>query len=71
MQTKDLTIEYAVTFKSNRGNFNHQPITTLVNNTGLTGDDFISLYRIRRSPFALSADDAIGHQVAIGVPQTS
>ena len=35
MQTKDLTIEYAVTFKSNRGNFNHQPITTLVNNTGL------------------------------------
>ena len=71
MQTKDLTIEYAVTFKSNRGNFNHQPITTLVNNTGLTGDDFISLYRIRRSPFALSADDAIGHQVAIGVPQPS
>ena len=31
-----------VAFKSNKGNFDHQPIFTLTNNPGLTGDDFIS-----------------------------
>ena len=49
METKNLTIEYSVAFKSNRGNFDKQPIITMINNPGLTGDDFISLYRIRRS----------------------
>ena len=49
MQTKDMTVEYSVRFQSNKGNFNHQPVFTMINNEGLTGDDFISLYRIRRS----------------------
>ena len=68
METKDLVIESTVAFKSNRGNFNHQPVFTLTNNPGLTGDDFISLYRIRRSTLpsqsltgaAISADGRIG-----------
>ena len=49
MEIKDLTIEYSVEFKSNRGNFNVQPIFTLTKDQGLTGDDFISLYRIRKT----------------------
>ena len=57
-----------VAFKSNRGNFDHQPIFTLTNNPGLTGDDFISLYRIRRSTLpsqgltgaGITADGRIG-----------
>ena len=49
MQTQDFTVEYSVRFKSNKGNFNHQPVFNIINNGGLTGDDFISLYRIRRS----------------------
>ena len=49
MEIKDLTIEYTTEFKSNRGNFDKQPIFTLVKDAGLTGDDFIALYRIRQS----------------------
>ena len=68
METKDLVIEATVAFKSNKGNFDHQPVFTLTNNPGLTGDDFISLYRIRRSTLpsqglsgtAISADGRIG-----------
>tara|TARA_R100000808_G_scaffold24943_1_gene59687 strand:+ start:403 stop:1836 length:1434 start_codon:yes stop_codon:yes gene_type:complete len=68
METKDLVIEATVAFKSNKGNFDHQPVFTLTNNPGLTGDDFISLYRIRRSTLpsqglsgtAVSADGRIG-----------
>lgn len=68
METKNLTIESMVAFKSNRGNFDHQPIFTLTNNPGLTGDDFISLYRIRRSTLpsqgltgaGITADGRIG-----------
>ena len=68
METKNLTIEASVAFKSNRGNFDHQPVFTLTNNPGLTGDDFISIYRIRRSTLpsqsltgaAISADGRIG-----------
>ena len=68
METKDLVIEATVAFKSNKGNFDHQPVFTLTKNPGLTGDDFISLYRIRRSTLpsqglsgtAISADGRIG-----------
>jgi len=68
METKNLTIESMVAFKSNKGNFDHQPIFTLTNNPGLTGDDFISLYRIRRSTLpsqgltgaGITADGRIG-----------
>ena len=68
METKDLVIESTVAFKSNKGNFDHQPVFTLTNNPGLTGDDFISLYRIRRSTLpsqsltgaAITADGRIG-----------
>ena len=75
METKDLVIEATVAFKSNKGNFDHQPVFTLTNNPGLTGDDFISLYRIRRSTLpsqglsgtAISADGRIG--LTIGISQ--
>ena len=68
MVTKELVIAATVAFKSNKGNFDHQPVFTLTNNPGLTGDDFISLYRIRRSTLpsqglsgtAISADGRIG-----------
>ena len=43
MEIKNLTIEYSVEFKSNRGNFNVQPVFTLTKDQGLTADDFISL----------------------------
>ena len=67
MQTQDFTVEYSVRFTSNKGNFNHQPVFNMINNGGLTGDDFISLYRIRRSTLpsqglsgtAISADGRI------------
>ena len=49
MEIRDLTVEYTVEFKSNRGNFNVQPVFTLTKDQGLTGDDFISLYRIRKT----------------------
>ena len=49
MEIKNLTIEYSVEFKSNRGNFNVQPVFTLTKDQGLTADDFISLYRIRKT----------------------
>ena len=48
MQTKDVTIQHTLTFLSNKSNFSKQPIFLLANNMGLTGDDFIALYRITR-----------------------
>ena len=35
-------------YVSNKSNFSKQPIFLLANNMGLTGDDFIALYRITR-----------------------
>lgn len=49
MQVNNINLEYRVDFKSNAGNFDKQPIFNLVRDVGLTGNDFISLYRIRRS----------------------
>ena len=37
-----------ITGSSNKSNFSKQPIFLLANNMGLTGDDFIALYRITR-----------------------
>ena len=48
MQTKDFTVQHTLTFLSNKSNFSKQPIFLLTNNMGLTGDDFIALYRITR-----------------------
>ena len=48
MQTKDFTVQHTLTFLSNKSNFSKQPIFLLANNMGLTGDDFIALYRITR-----------------------
>ena len=39
MEIRDLTVEYTVEFKSNRGNFNVQPVFTLTKDQGLTGDE--------------------------------
>ena len=48
MQTKDFTTQHTLRFLSNKTNFSKQPIFLLTNNMGLTGDDFIALYRITR-----------------------
>ena len=48
MITKDFTVQHTITFLSNKSNFSKQPIFLLANNMGLTGDDFIALYRITR-----------------------
>ena len=49
MDINNINLEYSILFKSNNGNFDHQPIFNLVRGVGLTGDDFISLYRLRRA----------------------
>ena len=48
MQTKDFTTQHTLRFLSNKTNFSKQPLFLLTNNMGLTGDDFIALYRITR-----------------------
>ena len=48
MQAKDFTTQHTLTFLSNKSNFSKQTIFLLANNMGLTGDDFIALYRITR-----------------------
>ena len=48
MQTKDFTTQHTVRYLSNKNNFSKQPLFLLTNNMGLTGDDFIAVYRITR-----------------------
>ena len=48
MQTKDFTTQHTVRYLSNKNNFSKQPLFVLANNMGLTGDDFITLYRETR-----------------------
>ena len=48
MEAKTFTVQHTLTFLSNKSNFSKQPIFLLANNMGLTGDDFIALYRITR-----------------------
>ena len=48
MQTKDFTTQHTVRYLSNKNNFSKQPLFDLTNNMGLTGDDFIAVYRITR-----------------------
>ena len=48
MQTKNFATQHTLSFLSNKSNFSKQPIFLLTNNMGLTGDDFIALYRITR-----------------------
>ena len=48
MQTKDFTVQHTMSFLSNKSDFSKQPLFLLTNNMGLTGDDFIALYRITR-----------------------
>ena len=48
MQTKDFTTQHTVRYLSNKSNFSKQPLFVLTNNMGLTGDDFIAVYRITR-----------------------
>ena len=48
MQTKDFTTQHTVRYLSNKNNFSKQPLFLLANNMGLTGDDFIAVYRITR-----------------------
>jgi len=48
MQTKNFTTQHTVRYLSNKTNFSKQPLFLLANNMGLTGDDFIAVYRITR-----------------------
>ena len=48
MQAKDFTVQHTLTFLSNKSNFTKQPIFLLAKDMGLTGDDFIALYRVTR-----------------------
>ena len=72
MQTQQITIEHSLEFKSNKGNFYHQPIFFLGKDQGLTGNKFISLHRIRRSTLedatitAANSNDAALISVTIG-----
>ena len=48
METKNFTTQHTVRYLSNKTNFSKQPLFLLTNNMGLTGDDFIAVYRITR-----------------------
>jgi len=48
MQTKDFTVQHTARFLSNKTNFSKQPLFVMTSNLGLTGDDFIAVYRITR-----------------------
>ena len=48
MRTEDFTVQHTMRFLSNKSDFSKQPICLLTNNMGLTGNDFIALYRITR-----------------------
>ena len=48
MQTQNFTVQHTARFLSNKTNFSKQPLFVLTNNLGLTGDDFIAVYRITR-----------------------
>ena len=48
MQTRDFTVQHTARFLSNKTNFSKQPLFVMTNNLGLTGDDFIAVYRITR-----------------------
>ena len=48
MRTEDFTVQHTMRFLSNKSNFSKQPLFLITNNMGLTGDDFIALYRITR-----------------------
>lgn len=45
MDTKNFIVENKIKFLTNKSDYPHQPVFTLVNNNSLTGNDFISLYR--------------------------
>ncbi len=72
MQTQQISIQHSLEFKSNKGNFYHQPIFFLGKDQGLTGNRFISLHRIRRSTredatiTAANSNDAALISVTIG-----
>ena len=60
MQTENVTIEHSLEFKSNKGNFDKQPIFFLGQDQGLTGNRFVSVYRIRRSTEEDASITAVG-----------
>ena len=48
MKIDNLALQHIVRFTGNKSDFTKQPVYLLANNLGLTGDDFIALYRITR-----------------------
>ena len=48
MKVDNLALQHIVRFTGNKSDFTKQPIFLMSNNIGLTGDDFIALYRITR-----------------------
>lgn len=49
MKSDKFIIENKVNFLTNKSDYPHQPIYTLLNNLALTGNNFLSLIRLRRS----------------------
>jgi len=62
MQTQNFTVQHTARFLSNKTNFSKQPLFVLTNNLGLTGDDFIAVYRITRGH---SLDSTLRESAAI------
>ena len=48
MKVDNLALQHIVRFTGNKSDFTKQPVFLMTNNLGLTGDDFIALYRITR-----------------------
>lgn len=49
MESKSFAIENKVKFLTNKSDYPHQPIYSLLNNLAITGNNFMSLIRLRRS----------------------
>ena len=48
MKVENLALQHVIRFTGNKSDFTKQPAFLLTNNLGLTGDDFIAVYRITR-----------------------
>ena len=48
MKVDNLALQHVIRFTGNKSDFTKQPAFLLTNNLGLTGDDFIAVYRITR-----------------------
>jgi len=59
MNAEDFTVQYKLDFLTNAGHHDEQPIFTLLRDEAVTGGDFITLYRRRKSRFSGVSGDLI------------